>query len=93
VALAEHFEHPRGGRMIDVKTAVREAIDYLHEFDKYISAHDIRLEETELLDDGHWLITLSFTDDILSKQRIYKAFRISAETGNVMSMKTPALSF
>ncbi len=93
--------------MIDVKSAVRIAIDYLREFHEFIPAHSIRLEETEFDDEGYWLITLSVLDAAapdreptiveslagqLSLERIYKQFRIDASTGVVRSMKVRTLS-
>lgn len=49
--------------MIDIKLAVKKAKEYLVDFfpDK---ADSIRLEETELDDDGNfWKVTLSFMED------------------------------
>ena len=89
--------------MIDVKSAVRIAIQYLGEFQEFIPARSIRLEETEYDDAGYWLITLSTlsTDDpsstlgslteILNQKRIYKQFKIDAESGKVKSMKVRSL--
>jgi len=87
--------------MIDVKSAVRTAIQYLQEFHEFIPARSLRLEETELTDDGSWLITLSTEDPdsppvVLapfsrSGSRIYKQFRIDADTGAVKSMKVRTL--
>jgi hypothetical protein len=91
--------------MIDVKSAVRRAVDYLREFHEFIPAHSIRLEETEYEDSGDWLITLSTLDatdpdafptlaETLTGPRlarIYKQFRIDAETGKVKSMKVRTL--
>jgi hypothetical protein len=45
--------------MIDVKTAVRAAMNYLNEFREFVPARGVRLEETEYDDKGSWLITLS----------------------------------
>jgi hypothetical protein len=89
--------------MIDVKSAVRIAIRYLQDFDEFIPARSIRLEETEYDDTGYWLITISALspDDppsaigslssVLNQKRIYKQFRIDADSGDVKSMKVRPL--
>jgi hypothetical protein len=79
--------------MIDVRTAVKAAVSYLRDFDDFISAREIRLEEVELLDDGHWQITLSFLENVLNTNRLYKVFRVDAATGQVTSMKSLSMSF
>jgi hypothetical protein len=83
---------------IDVKTAVRNAIAYLREFEEFIPARGLRLEETEYDGSGSWLITLSVIDDdprffgeLAGTKRTYKVFRIDAETGEVKSMKVRSL--
>ena len=83
---------------IDVKSAVRIAIDYLREFNEFMPLRDFRLEEVEFDESGSWLITLSaeevnpgpFAALELSK-RNYKRFRIDAQTGEVKSMKVRTL--
>jgi hypothetical protein len=87
--------------MIDVKTAVRTAMKYLQEFDDFVPARDVRLEETEYDDKGNWLITLSALDDpnrhpgalgiFSAGKRSYKIFRIDAISGEVKSMKVRTL--
>jgi hypothetical protein len=88
--------------MIDVKAAVRIAINYLQEFQEFVSAENVRLEETEYDDAGFWLITLSTEDKdddgigILRnlgtpRKRSYKLFRIDAKSGEVKSMKVRSL--
>lgn len=77
--------------MIDVKTAVRAAIDYVREFEEFIPPREVRFEETELDDYGNWLITLSFLENPLTGHRSYKIFRIDRETGTVVSMKVRPL--
>jgi hypothetical protein len=86
--------------MIDVKSAVRIAISYLQEFQEFIPAHAVRLEETEYDDSGFWLITLSTEDPVspleglsslIPRKRSYKVFRIDANTGEVKSMKVRSL--
>jgi hypothetical protein len=83
---------------IDVKSAVRRAIDYLDEFEEFIPAHDVRLEETEYDEAGFWLITVSTIDETLGPiaalahpRRNYRQFRIDAETGEIKSMKVRTL--
>lgn len=57
---------------IDVKTAVRNAIAYLQQFQEFITARAVRLEETEYDDKGYWLITLSSIDDPDVSDTLYK---------------------
>ena len=83
--------------MIDVKTAVRKAVEYVRELQDYFPQEgNIRLEETEFVDPDSWQITLSFVDKDrifgFPAGRIYKTFRISAETGEVISMKVRTLA-
>jgi len=90
--------------MIDVKAAVRRAIEYLQEFQEFVPAKAVRLEETEHDDSGDWLITLSMLDDQQDAQgalleglarafpkRNYRRFRIDGLTGEVKSMKVRTL--
>ena len=78
--------------MIDVKTAIRAAANFLGEFQEYIRPEDIRLEETEYDDDsGCWLITLSYRDSTTFPRREYKIFRVDANSGAVKSMKVRTL--
>lgn len=87
--------------MIDVKTAVRTAMKYLHEFQEFVPAKGVRLEETEYDDSGYWMITLSTLDDqgellgplatLVPGKRSYKIFRIDANSGDVKSMKVRSL--
>jgi hypothetical protein len=87
--------------MIDVKTAVRTALNYLQEFQEFVPAKGVLLEETEHDDSGDWLITLSTLDDreeflgpltpLMGSKRSYKRFRIDGETGEVKSMKVRTL--
>jgi len=80
--------------MINVKTAVRKAVEYVQEFQDYLPQRDVRLEETEYDDAGIWLITLSFpARDVLpfGSARDYKEFRIDAATGEVTAMKVRSL--
>lgn len=87
---------------VDVKTAVKIAINYLEEFRDIIPVHHIRLEETEYDDAGDWLITLSTIDNsglpvgqlaaaLGTGKRDYRVFRVDAATGKVKSMKVRTL--
>jgi|APDOM4702015191_1054821.scaffolds.fasta_scaffold646921_2 hypothetical protein len=81
--------------MINVKTAVRKAVEYVQEFQDYLPQRDVRLEETEFDETGIWLITLSFPSGNilpLGPARDYKEFRIDAETGEVTAMKVRSLA-
>jgi hypothetical protein len=73
--------------MIDVRQAVAAAINYVKEFSDYLPAKDVRLEETELSEQGVWRITLSFLENQLIGSRSYKMFEIDANNGAVRSMK------
>jgi hypothetical protein len=77
--------------MIDVKTAVRAAVDYVKEFQELIPPRELRLEETEYLDAGLWEITLSFLENNVTGARSYKSFVIDAQTGEIKSMKVRSL--
>jgi hypothetical protein len=78
---------------VDVKTAVRKAIEYVREFQDYFPITDVRLEETEFVEPASWHITLSFSGDaVWGLQRNYKILRIDANTGDVVSMKIRAVS-
>jgi hypothetical protein len=88
--------------LIDVKSAVKTAMDYLAEFHDLIPVNDVRLEETEYNEGaGEWLITLSSVDSrsptgslaaaFGGGKRDYKIFRIDAAKGNVKSMKVRTL--
>ena len=88
---------------IEIKTAVKNALNYLQQLkdDLGEGIRDIRLEEVDLSEDEKfWLITLSFKvldDDpnrfsLLNLQNEdykteYKVFEVNAETGKVKSMK------
>lgn len=86
--------------MIDLKTAVTSAYEYLNSIQDLIGnqLQDLRLEEVELSDDRKfWLITLGFEApartkvplglEIAGSHRNYKIFRINSETGEVEAMK------
>ncbi len=78
--------------MIDAKKAVMIAIDYFK--DVYGgSSSGLQLEELEMTEhENHWLVTLSYVENPLAAftgepSRSYKIFKISRETGQVVSMK------
>ncbi|MBW4611798.1 MAG: hypothetical protein KME21_00650 [Desmonostoc vinosum HA7617-LM4] len=85
--------------MIDVKTAVNAAYEYIKSLQDIMgySLPDLRLEEVELSEDkGLWLITLGFDREKVTRnlfnssrqiERVYKLFRINSETGEVEAMK------
>jgi hypothetical protein len=85
--------------MIEPKNAVENAAKYYREVSSDNSA--LQLEEIELSGDKtKWLVTLSHPGPNPSlavlmgngDNRIYKAFSIDAETGNVESMKVKKIS-
>lgn len=89
--------------MVDVKSAVLAASDYIKEFQELLNnpLDNLRLEEVDRTEDNkYWLITLGYDDpeglkhvpEFLTpvtqlSSREYKLFRIDAENGNVESMK------
>jgi hypothetical protein len=87
--------------MIDVKQAVKAAIDFAEETLGREEAAGARLEEIELSpDDAFWLITLGLPRraalegrtawEALSGaegKRDYKVFKVEMKTGKVVSMK------
>jgi len=62
------------------------------EFRELLPDQDIRLEETELVDDGFspvWLITLGMRNNpFQAEPYTYRQFAIDAADGSVKSMKT-----
>ncbi|MBE9103521.1 hypothetical protein IQ229_00710 [Nostoc cf. edaphicum LEGE 07299] len=86
--------------MIDVKTAVNAAYEYLKSLQDIMgsSLPDLRLEEVELSEDqSFWLITLGFDKPEKSlsnifttsrtSERVYKLFKVNSQTGEVEAMK------
>lgn len=85
--------------MIDVQQAVQSAKSFALGVYPPSELRDLRVEEVDLADDGRtWEITLGWSDPAQasgtalaflgqSGPRIYKTFRIDAETGNARSMK------
>lgn len=79
--------------MIDIKTAVKDAREYfLDLFGEEAVAP--QLEEAELSDDGqYWYVTLSYKTEketlsqSFTSARIFKVFKLRADTGEVLSMK------
>jgi hypothetical protein len=95
-------EQANQSQIIDVKQAVFIAWNHIQSFDEQIGAplQDLLLEEFELTDDRKfWLITLGFNHQIQPvenplginllprEERKYKIIKVSAETGEVESMK------
>lgn len=87
--------------MIDVRNAVAQSINYLQSIhDLMGEPQNLRLEEVELSDDQKiWIITLGFTyksdsDEMMksvfgenyNQNRVYKTFKVNAETGEVKGM-------
>ena len=88
--------------MIDVKTAVRRAVEYIQGLEGLVPDKGIRLEETEYDEKkNEWFITLSALQEpdvsagllvtLTAGKRTYKIFRINGLTGNVKAMKVRQL--
>ena len=86
--------------MIDVKTAVARAVEYISELLPKGTVRNLRLEEVERTDDDeHWLVTLGYSapkdegeEDLnpflgSQSEREYKQFEIDAQTGEVSAMR------
>lgn len=87
--------------MVSVKQAVEKAAGFLNEMYEGQVLDDLRLEEVERSDDNKlWFITLSFLKPplpfqsalSLPRSREYKVVTVSAETGEVRSMKIRTLT-
>lgn len=84
---------------VDVKTAVQQAVLFIHEVIQDGRAKDTMLEEIELSDDEkEWLITVSVPRpaslaSIMGEPgaRDYKTLRINTVTGEVKSLKIRTL--
>ena len=85
--------------MIDLKEAVRIAIESVQTLYKDVSIEEAMLEEAELSEDGQfWLVTVSFLRPVpkspieaMTGQHgalAYKILKIQTETGTVQSMKS-----
>ncbi len=73
--------------IVDVKGAVAIAMDYVKQVLELPAEEKLRLEETILQDDGHWLITVSHTFHDSSSGRSYKVIDVDAAAKTVRSMK------
>ena len=87
--------------MIDVKTAVRNALSFMNDLYEEVGVQNARLEEVELSDDDrHWYVTISIgvrpssIFDAVSKarDRDFKVVKVGAEDGKVDSMRIGTLS-
>lgn len=77
---------------MNVKEAVGIAMDYVSSFDAVFPTRGLRLEETEIGEDGNWAVTLSFIDSDsalldLRDTRVFKRFVIDPKGREVISMK------
>lgn len=89
--------------MVDVKSAITAARDYIKEIQGLLDnpLENLRLEEVERTeDDKYWLITLGYDDpeglkhipafltpETKLSSREYKLFRINSESGQVEATK------
>jgi hypothetical protein len=76
-----------GQMNINVKGAVEIAMDYVRSLDDLLPARNLRLEETVLQDDGHWLITLSYDAVGTFDDREYKTLEIDPVEKEVLAMR------
>ena len=76
---------------LNVKGAVAIAMDYVRSLDDLLPTQQLRLEETILQDDGHWLITLSFKNPEGFDERTYKTFEIDPKQKEVLAMRIRTL--
>lgn len=85
-------ERSRRMAMIDVRQAVKSAIDYVYGFKDLMPVENARLEETELRFDDQgdqvWVITLSFVENQILGTRSFKTFHVDANNGTVKSMRS-----
>lgn len=72
---------------LNVKAAVRIAMDYVQSLQEILPATHLRLEEVELTERGLWLITLSFIDSDTLETRVYKQFEVDPDTKEVRAMR------
>jgi len=83
--------------MIDVKSAVARALEFVGDMYAKEKLRDARLEEVELSEDGAiWHITVSYLRDLSpsaltqaiegSSTHEYKGVHVAAEDGKVLSM-------
>jgi hypothetical protein len=94
--------------MIDVKQAVKIAIEYVQQLYEPEQLRDLALEEVELSEDGTiWKVTLGFNglynepanaftalayERMALSTRAYKVFHIRASDGAVLSMRMRTFS-
>jgi hypothetical protein len=90
---------PATNDALDAKRAVEVAWDYFHTLFSKISTSDVSVEEVELASDRkHWLVTLSFFEELRPKtphlpaflqvpRQKFKVFKIERGSGHVVSMK------
>jgi hypothetical protein len=82
-------------KKLDAKEATKKAAEYLHDI-KHIGLDNISIEEIEMTEDKkYWLITLGYVQytriSIFGptpiEKKIYKIFKVDANTGEIISMK------
>lgn len=82
--------------MVDVKSAVRTAAQFLLDIQPSSPPEDVAVEEVELSEDeGRWLVTLGFYPPGSSISRVsgdkparqYREIQVDADLGGVLSMK------
>lgn len=90
---------PATDEALDAKRAVEVAGDYFHALFKNVPSSDVSVEEVELSSDRkHWLVTLSFFEELRRKathlpaflqvpRQKFKVFKVERESGRVVSMK------
>jgi hypothetical protein len=71
---------------LSVKEAVAIAMDYIRSFGEFFPGRGMRLEETEIAENGNWLVTLSFIDSDTFDTRVYRRFEVDMRTKEVKSM-------
>jgi hypothetical protein len=84
--------------MIDIREASQKAMEHLAALYPETDLGQILFEEAELTDDDRfWLITLSYKSPVAASgvgqsvfvgDRSYKVFKLSAESGEIRSVKS-----
>lgn len=79
---------------LSVKEAIAIAMDYVRALEELLPFDQLRLEETILQDDGHWLITLSYHEPGTFDDRSYKILEVDPESKGVVAMRirNPAIA-
>ena len=72
---------------LNVKGAVAVAMDYVRSLGELLPADQLRLEETILQEDGHWLITLSYKEPGTLDARSFKTFEVDPKQREVLAMR------